>query len=128
IYPTRDGTWMLIAANQDTVFGRLAAAIGRSELATDERYATHVARGDRQVELDNLIAEFTVTQGVEELEALLIEHAVPHGKIFRPVEMLADPRFQARETLTTVPHPVLGDVQMQSVFPRLSRTTGTVRW
>nr|WP_306238814.1 CaiB/BaiF CoA-transferase family protein [Ornithinimicrobium sp. HY1745] len=128
VYPTKDGTWILIAANQDTVFARLAAAMGRPELATDERYATHVARGERQVELDTMVAEFTATLGADELEALLIEHSVPVGKIFRPVEMLADPHFAARESITQVEHPVLGEVQMQNVFPRLSRTSGSVRW
>lgn len=128
VYPTKDGTWILIAANQDTVFARLAAAMGRPELATDERYATHVARGERQVELDGMVAEFTATLGADALEELLIEHSVPVGKIFRPVEMLADPHFAARESITGVEHPVLGEVQMQNVFPRLSRTTGTVRW
>lgn len=128
VYPTREGTWILIAANQDTVFARLAAAMGRPELATDERYATHGARGERQAELDEMIAEFTVTKSADELEELLVEHAVPVGKIFRPVEMLADPHFAARGSITSVDHPVLGEVQMQNVFPRLSRTTGQVRW
>ncbi|MGD8201337.1 CaiB/BaiF CoA transferase family protein [Ornithinimicrobium sp. W1679] len=128
VYPTRDGIWMLIAANQDTVFARLAAAMGRPEMATDERYATHGARGEHQEELDTLIGTWTSTMDADDLEALLVEHAVPVGKIFRPVEMLADPHFQARETITEVEHPVLGGVQMQNVFPRLSRTAGTIRW
>lgn len=128
VYPTRDGIWMLIAANQDTVFARLAAAMGRPEMAGDERYATHGARGEHQEELDALIGEWTSTMDADDLESLLVEHAVPVGKIFRPVEMLADPHFQARETITEVDHPVLGGVQMQNVFPRLSRTAGTIRW
>src|SRR3546814_4594480 len=47
VYPCRDGEY-LIGANQDGVFARLAAAMGRPELASDERYATHRARGARQ--------------------------------------------------------------------------------
>jgi crotonobetainyl-CoA:carnitine CoA-transferase CaiB-like acyl-CoA transferase len=128
VYPTRDGIWMLIAANQDTVFARLAAAMGRPELAADERYATHGARGEHQEDLDALIGEWSATLDADALEELLVEHAVPVGKIFRPVEMLADPHFRARETITEVDHPVLGGVQMQNVFPRLSRTGGTIRW
>lgn len=128
VYPTKDGKWMLIAANQDTVFSRLAEAIGRPELAIDERYMTHGARGERQEELDTMIAEYTSSRTANELETSLIEHAVPVGKIFRPVEMLADPQYQARESITEVAHPVLGSVAMQNVFPRLSRTTGKVRW
>jgi formyl-CoA transferase len=128
IYPTRDGTWILIAANQDTVFTRLAAAMGRPELAGDVAYATHGARGERQGELDDLIAEFTVRYDADDLETLLIEHAVPVGKIFRPAEMLADPHYRARRSITEVDHPLLGPLAMQNVFPRLSRTPGSIRW
>jgi formyl-CoA transferase len=42
--------------------------------------------------------------------------------------MLADPQFRARQSITTVEHPVLGPVAMQNVFPRLSRTPGRIRW
>ena len=56
VYPTSDGQMVLIAANQDTVFRRLADAMGRPELAEDPRYATHGARGANQEELDGLIA------------------------------------------------------------------------
>lgn len=128
IYPTSNGKWVLIAANQDTVFGRLAAAIGRPELASDPRYASHGARGEHQAELDEIVAEYTSTQTAEELEAALEKHGVPAGKIFRPVDMLADPQYQARESIISVDHPVLGPVSMQNVFPKLSRTAGTVRW
>lgn len=128
VYPTRDGVWMIIAANQDTVFRRLAGAMGAPDLAEDPRFADHHARGEHQSDLDQIIAEFSSGLDAEELEQLLEAHAVPVGKIFRPQEMLADPQYQARESITTVPHPVLGEVPMQNTFPRLSRTDGTVRW
>ncbi len=127
-YPTRDGEWVLIAANQDTVFARLATAIGRPELASDPRYASHGARGEHQAELDGVIGEFTSTQTAQDLEAVLEKHGVPAGKIFRPVDMLTDPQYRARESIISVNHPVLGPVSMQNVFPKLSRTAGTVRW
>lgn len=128
VYPSKDGKWVLIAANQDTVFARLAEAIGQPELATDKRFATHGARGERQEELDTIIADHTSSCLAEDLEASLIEHGVPVGKIFRPVEMLADPQYKARESITEIEHPVLGSVAMQNVFPRLSRSRGKIRW
>jgi len=128
VFPTRDGLMILIAGNQDTVFKRLAEAMGRPDLATDERYATHSARGAHQPELDALIGEWTATMDAADLEALLIEHAVPTGKIFRAPEMLADPHFAAREAIVTLPHPTLGDFPMQNVMPKLSDTPGSVRW
>lgn len=128
VYPTADGLWMVVAANQDTVFGRLTSAMGQAELAQDPRFATHSARGEHQELLDGLVAEFTSTLKAEELEALLHDNGVPAGKIYRAADMLADPHFQSRETITSVPHPALGEVPMQNVFPRLSRTSGSIRW
>jgi succinyl-CoA---D-citramalate CoA-transferase len=128
VYPTKDGVTVLIAANQDTVFRRLATAMGRPELGHDPRYATHAARGRRQAELDTLVAAWTATVESTELIELMAEHGVPAGPIYRPPEMLADPHFAAREAIVTVPHPRFGSVAMQNVMPRMSRTPGSVRW
>ena len=128
VYPTKDGRYLLIAANQDTVFTRLAEAMGRPELAGDPRYATHGARGETQVELDELISEWTSQQPLDVLIETLNKHAVPNGLIYRAPEMLTDPHFAARESIVHVPHQEFGDVPMQNVFPRLSETPGQVRW
>lgn len=128
VYPTRDGHAALVAANQDTVFRRLATAMGRSELGSDKRFATHVARGAHQQELDELIADWTLTLDWQDLEHVCEEHGVPAGLMYRAEEMLADRHFKARSSIVTVDHPQLGEVPMQNVFPRLSRTPGSVRW
>jgi len=127
-YPTRDGKEHLISGNQDTVWRRLAEAMGRAELGTDERYATHNARGVNQAELDALIGEWTLTLTAAELEALLNEHSVPNGKIFTAPDMLADEHFAAREAIVKLVHPLLGEFPMQNVVPKLSATPGQVRW
>ena len=126
VYPTRDGEY-LIGANQDTVFGRLCTAMGRPELAKDPRYVDHISRGRNQTELDNLIADWTRTLTIDEVEALMIEHGVPAGKLYRPQDMIDDPHFQAREALIDVPSERWGSVKMQNVFPKLSKTPGGVR-
>jgi formyl-CoA transferase len=127
VYPTGDGDLVLIAANQDSVFGRLAAAMDRPELAADPRYATHGARGAAMTELDNLIAAWTATIPAEDLLARLHEAGVPAGRIFRAADMLADPHFAARQAIITVPHPDFGDLPMHNVAPKLSATPGSVR-
>ncbi|MGY2046634.1 CaiB/BaiF CoA transferase family protein [Methylobacterium sp. JK268] len=127
VYPTRDGIFVLIAANMDSVFRRLAAAMGRRDLADDPRFATHTARGENQQELDGLIAAWTGALGREELGRLLDEHGVPRGDIYRAPEMLEDAHFKARQAIVEVLHPVLGTVKMQNVAPRLSETPGAVR-
>ena len=127
VYPSSDGQLLLIAANQDTVFRRLCAAMQRPELACDPRYATHTARGERQAELDALIAGWTMSYPVETLERLMEENGVPAGRIYRVPEMLADPHMQARQAIVTIHQPGLGTLAMQNVAPRLSATPGAVR-
>jgi len=127
VYPCRDAEH-LIAANQDTVFRRLCKAMGREGLADDERYATHNARGTHQAELDELIGEWTATLTSAELEALLNEHGVPNGKIYRAPDMLEDLHFKAREAIVRIAHPRFGDLAMQNVCPKLSETPGRIRW
>ena len=127
VYPTADGEAILVAANQDTVFRRLAAVMGRPELADDERYATHGARGAHMAELDELIARWTAEWKADALLELLSANGVPAGRIYRAKDMLEDPHFAARETIVRVAHPDFGDLAMQNVFPRLSDTPGRVR-
>ncbi len=128
VYPTVDDQSVLLAANQDSVFRRLATAMGRPELATDPRYATHVARGDNQVELDHIIACWTATMTWQRLEGICVENGVPAGLIYRAPDMLSDPHFAAREAIVWPAHPRVGELPMTNVFPRLSRTPGNVRW
>ena len=127
IYPTKENIWLVIGANQDSVWGRMAEAMGRPELATDERYATHGARGINQIELDELISDWTKDFPVAELEELLHEYGIPNGKINRAPEMLEDPQFKAREAIIRIDHPEFGNIAMQNVAPKLSETQGTVR-
>ena len=127
VYPTKDDSVILIAANQDTVFGRLAEAMGQPELAKDKRYATHAARGAHQEELDELVAAWTRTIDADEIELMMAEFGIPAGKIYRAADMLEDAQFKAREAIITMMHPKFGKLRMQNVAPKLSVTPGSVR-
>ena len=126
VYRCKDGDY-LIGANQDAVFARLCAAIGRPELATDPRYVDHVSRGRNQAELDALIEAWTRGLTVEDVEARMIEHSIPSGKMYRAPEMLADPHFAARQAIIDVETERWGTLKMQNAFPKLSETPSAVR-
>jgi formyl-CoA transferase len=126
VYPTLDGP-VLIAANQDSVFRRLAAVMGQPELADDERYATHGGRGANAEELDQLIATWSAKQPAASLLAELHENGIPAGLIYRAADMLTDPHFAARNAIVRMLHPQFGELPMQNVVPQLSETPGTVR-
>jgi formyl-CoA transferase len=126
VYRTRDGM-VLIAANQDTVFSRLAEAMGQPELSSDPRYSSHGARGAHQAELDGRVEAWTSTLSTRDVLDLMDKHGVPAGLIYRPPDMLDDPHFKAREAIVSVPHPDFGDLRMQNVAPKLSETPGSIR-
>lgn len=126
VYPCRDGEYM-IGANGDAIFARLAQAMGRPELAKDERYVTHIGRGRHQAELDTIIADWTRTLSIDELETLMVEHSIPAGRIYRAPDMLEDPHFAARDAIIEVEHPVHGRVRMQGSFPKLSESPSSIR-
>ena len=126
IYPTKDSRFLLIAANQDSVFKRLPQAMNRPELAADERYASHAARGRHQAELDDLVARWSAQYTISELIDILEKSGVPAGPIYRAPEMLEDPHFKARQAIIKIMHPEFGELAMQNVVPRLSRTPGKV--
>ncbi|SDN80607.1 CaiB/BaiF CoA-transferase family protein [Geodermatophilus sp. DSM 45219] len=126
VYPTADGQ-VLVAANQDSVFRRLAAAMDAPELAEDPRFADHRARGERQAELDGIIAAWTRPRSAAEVLDRLHGAGVPAGLVYEPADMLEDPHFRARDSIVHVPDEEFGEVAMPAVVPRLSATPGSVR-
>jgi formyl-CoA transferase len=126
VYRCSDGEYM-IGANKDEIFRRLAKAMGQPELADDPRYATHIARGRNQIELDELINRWTATLPVDEVDRLMTEHSIPAGRVYRAPEMLADPHFAAREAIVEVETERFGRIKMQNAFPKFSATPGGVR-
>jgi formyl-CoA transferase len=126
VYRTADGM-VLIAANQDTVFSRLAEAMGQPDLATNPKYSTHGARGTHQAELDALVESWTSTLTTRGVLDAMDQFGVPAGLIYRAPDMLEDPHFKARDAIVSVPHPDFGELRMQNVAPKLSETPGAVR-
>ncbi|MGA6208591.1 CaiB/BaiF CoA transferase family protein [Nocardia testacea] len=128
IYRTADGSWVVIAANQDTVFRRLCAAMDRPELATDERFANHAARGRNQDELDALIGDWAARRQPGEIIATLGEAGVISGPINTVAEVVTDPQLNARGMIADhYDERIERNVKGPGVVPVLSATPGTIR-
>jgi formyl-CoA transferase len=128
IYPTADGSWVVIAANQDTVFRRLCTAMGRPELATDERFVDHVSRGRNQDQIDEIIAAWAATRQPADIIATLGEAGVISGPINTVAEVVNDPQLVARGMIADHWDERIGrNVKGPGVVPVLSQTPGTIR-
>ncbi len=128
IYRSADGSWVVIAANQDTVFRRLCSAMGQPELANDERFVDHGARGRNQDELDNIIAAWATLHGPTEIIETLSAAGVIAGPINTVAEVVRDPQLNARGMLVQHFDERLGrNVLGPGVIPVLSASPGSVR-
>jgi len=128
IFKSRDGAWVVIAANQDNVFRRLCEAMGRTELADDPRFATHLARGENQKEIEGIIADWAVEHDAREIDTLLNEFGVVCGPIYTVADIFEDPQFRAREMLVEYEDPEFGPYVGPGIVPKFSETPGAVRW
>lgn len=128
LYRTGDDMWIVIAANQDTVFRRLCAAMDRPELADDPRFADHLARGVHQDELDDLIGGWALGWTLADLLEHLSESGVVAGPVNTVSEVVADEQFRARDMLVDHHDERTGtDVLGPGVVPVLAGTPGGVR-
>ncbi|MFZ2529290.1 MAG: CoA transferase [Rhodococcus sp. (in: high G+C Gram-positive bacteria)] len=128
LYRTGDDMWIVIAANQDTVFRRLCAAMDRPELADDARFADHLARGVHQDELDDLIGGWALGWTLADLLGHLSESGVVAGPVNTVSEVVADKQFRARGMLVGHHDERTGvDVLGPGVVPVLAGTPGGVR-
>jgi succinyl-CoA--D-citramalate CoA-transferase len=128
LYPTADNSWVVIAANADGPFRRLAAAMGHPEWSSDPRYSTHDARGRRQEELDLLVASWTKTLPRSDLLELLVREQVPAGCAYDASDITTDPHYRERNAVLQVETDDFGDISMQGIVPKLSATPGGIRW
>jgi len=85
------------------------------------------SRGKNQVELDVVIANWTKTLTVDQIEALMIEQSVPAGRVYRAPEMVADPHFISRGAIVEVETERYGTLKMQGSFPKFSATPSSIR-
>ena len=127
LYPTKEGSFVLIAANNDVIFKRLAQAMDQPELSTDERYATQRARAARVKEVNKIVEDWAAHYSAAEIETRLIAAEVPVSKVFTIEDIFHDPHFKQREMLVQVPHPEFGELTLMGVVPKLSDTPGKVR-
>jgi crotonobetainyl-CoA:carnitine CoA-transferase CaiB-like acyl-CoA transferase len=127
-YPTRDGKWVAIACTNDRIFARLASVMGQKELTTDPRFSCERERVANRAEIDRIIEAWTRSHDIAPLISALNRAEIPCSAINSIADIFQDQQFAARGALTTFRHPVLGEIKLPSIVPRLSETPGAIEW
>jgi len=96
-------------------------------LISDPRFIDNPSRVKNFREIDAIVADAISRLTLDQLRTLLHKHEVGFSPIYDAADIFADPHFQARRTIVSVPDEELGRVRMQCVVPRFSETEVAVR-
>jgi crotonobetainyl-CoA:carnitine CoA-transferase CaiB-like acyl-CoA transferase len=127
VYLSKDGKWVVIAANHDTLWKRVAGLMGKPELADDPRFASHHARGEHEDLLDEIIGGWAKQHTADELDRIVNEGGVVCAPVYSAKDVTEDPYFRERGLLVDHTDEVHGDMAVPGVVPKLSRTPGSIR-
>ena len=117
VFPAKDGN-VVIAAQVDDAWKRLARVIGGEALASDARFHTPDARNANRLEILSKIKAWTTARTAAECLAALDAAEVPSAKVQNIDDVIADPQVAARNMIIEQEHPVLGKVKLANIpFP-----------
>lgn len=127
-YTTRDGKFVVIGANGDSIFNRMMTAIGRDDLANDPGLANNDGRALRADELDEAIGAWCGKHDLDEVLLVLEGASVPSGKIFDVADIVDDLHYRARGMIEMATLSDGRKLKIPGVVPKLSDTPGGTRW
>ena len=126
-YLCADGGYVLVAGNGDSIFKRLMKLIGRDDLGADPELENNDGRVKRVVELDQAIGQWANRLSTDEALEALDSAAVPAGRIYTVADIAKDPHYKARGNIETIQMADGSKVDVPGVFPKLSRTPGSIK-
>ncbi len=126
-YRCRNGKYVVIGGNGDSIFQRLMEVAGYPEMATDPHMADNAGRVVHEQAIDQALADWCASKDSEEILALLEQARVPGGPIYNVEDMFADPHFNARGLFEQVE--INGKpLKIPAILPKLDRTPGRTDW
>ena len=126
-YQSKDGRWLGLSGSSQSIAERVMRLVGRPELIDEPWFADHDGRLQHQDELDDAIGSWIAERDSDEVVRAFEEQSAAIAPVLSIADIFEDPQFIARDTITTVEHPVLGPLKMQNVITRLGTTPGQIR-
>jgi len=125
-YPTKDGRWIAIACTNDKIFARFAEVASEPEVAGKGKWGTIAQREAARSEVDQWVTDWTLKHDRDEILQLCDKGQVPCGPLLSIAEIFEDPQYAARGNIARISHPVLGELALPAVVPRLTETPGRI--
>ena len=125
-YRSRDGRWLAMSCSAQSVFQRACHAIGRPDLIADPRFIDNPARTVNHEAVDEIFSQWIGARDADEVLSTLNDAGAAVAPIYDVRDIFADPHFKARENIATIADAELGNVRMQNVVSKMSRTPGRI--
>lgn len=127
-YPTKDGKFIIIGGNGDSIYRRLMTKIGRSDLAEHPEMQDNIGRVKHEAEIDQAITDWTLSQTYDEAYQTMVEADVPSGPVYSIADIAKDEQYKARGIFETVEIEEGDNVKIPAVLPKLTETPGGTDW
>ena len=126
MFKTKDGKYLTLAASTQSVWLRLAEAIGRKEMTTDPKFIDNPARVENSVECNGVVGAWIEQHTRDEVIEHFDKFGVAYSAVFDMEDAFRDLQYRAREAMVRVPDADLGEAIVQNVVPKFSATPGSV--
>lgn len=128
VYRSRDGVWLTVSTSSQSIAERVMELVGRADVITEDWFAHGHSRAEHADELDGAVQEWIGARDADEVVSAFEEVHAAIAPVYDVRGVVADPQYRALGTVVRVPDPDLGDLAMQNVLFRFSRTPGGIRW
>lgn len=127
-YLCRDGKYVVIGANNDSIFKRLMITMERKDFAEDPGLVNNTGRAQRAEELDRAISAWTTQHNLEKVLEKLEAAQVPSGKIYNIQDIVEDVHYRARDMIQEFTLKDGEKITLPGIVPKLSESPGDTRW
>jgi len=124
-FATKD-SWIVVAIGNDTLWSEFCRALGRDDLATDERFRTNLLRVRHIDRLEPVLAEEFRKKTTREWADIFDRAALPYSPINTIADICADPHIGHRRMIVDIDQPGVGPMRIVGSPLHLSETPGAV--
>jgi benzylsuccinate CoA-transferase BbsF subunit len=119
--------WCTLAVFNDAEWQGLCKAMGKENLIDDSRFMTFFDRKQNEAELNQLVEEWTLSLGADEVMRKLQTAGVSAGVVINNSDLFEDPQLKERECFWMMDHSILGPFPHPSPSFKLSKTPAEPR-
>lgn len=120
-------SWIAITITTDEQWQRFCERMGRSDMASDERFASPESRRRHSSEIDAVISAWTKDKDAHALMSELQHSGIPAGVVQSQADLWEDPQLQHRGFFQWLDHAECGPMPYDGLTYHLSETPGALR-